>query len=345
VAIPKPPLRTLRPLVVVALAAAALGVAPATGNAAPRPATPTTAAAARTQLAQLSEQAEVLAEHYNDARVIKAKRDREYKRADRQARVIQAQYAELAGQVRVVVSSAYKNVPFGQFTTMLTSGSPREFIDQLSALGLMASRRGALINKITSVRTTALRAQADAQAALGQAQKVEREIRAKRSELQRRSGTLRTLLSRLDARERAALAGVMLDGLRASRSNPRAPVFVGPASPAALTAVQVALAQRGDGYCWGCAGPGSFDCSGLTLYAWAAAGVALPHSSSAQYGVGARISRGEVRAGDLVFFYSPIHHVGIAINNTQMVHAPTYGQPVQVANIDSSPFVGATRVG
>jgi cell wall-associated NlpC family hydrolase len=57
------------------------------------------------------------------------------------------------------------------------------------------------------------------------------------------------------------------------------------------------------------------------------------------------ISRAQVRAGDLVFFYSPIHHVGIAINNSTMVHAPTWGQPVQVASIDSSPYVGATRVG
>jgi len=81
------------------------------------------------------------------------------------------------------------------------------------------------------------------------------------------------------------------------------------------------------------------------MYSWAAAGVSLPHSSSAQYGVGMHISRSQVRAGDLVFFYSPIHHVGIAISNSQMVHAPTWGQPVQVASIDSSPYVGATRVG
>ena len=52
-----------------------------------------------------------------------------------------------------------------------------------------------------------------------------------------------------------------------------------------------------------------------------------------------------MRAGDLVFFYSPIHHVGIAINNVQMVHASTYGVPVKIENIDNSPYVGATRVG
>jgi len=96
---------------------------------------------------------------------------------------------------------------------------------------------------------------------------------------------------------------------------------------------------------WAAAGPNSFDCSGLTSYAWAAAGVSLPHSSSQQYNYGTHISRSAVRAGDLVFFYSPIHHVGIAINNSQMVNAPTFGVPVSIASIDAMPYVGATRLG
>ena len=101
---------------------------------------------------------------------------------------------------------------------------------------------------------------------------------------------LQTVLSRLSVQERNAFAGVGPDG-RASRSSSRGPVNVGPASAAALKAVQIALAQRGDPYCWGCGGPNSFDCSGLTMYAWGAAGRSLPHSSSAQYGVGTHVSR------------------------------------------------------
>jgi cell wall-associated NlpC family hydrolase len=342
VAMPRPTAWLLRSLTVLALATTTVGALPATGTAAPQPPVPRTAAEARAQLAALSEQAEIVAEQYNDARVLKAKRDKEFLVADRKARAIQGQYAVLAAQVKQVVSAAYKNVPFGQFTTMLTSTSPREFIDQLSALGLLASRRGALIRQISSVRAAALKAQADAQAKRAAANKLQADIRAKYIDLQHRSTALRAVLSRLSLQERAALAGTYG---RASRSNLRAPVTVGPASPAAQKAVEVALAQRGDSYCWGCAGPNAFDCSGLTMYAWAAAGVSLPHSSSSQYGVGTHVSRSEVRAGDLVFFYSPIHHVGIAINNSQMVHAPNYGQVVQVSEIDAYPYVGATRVG
>ena len=112
-----------------------------------------------------------------------------------------------------------------------------------------------------------------------------------------------------------------------------------------MAAVAWAKRQVGLPYRWGGEGPGSYDCSGLTMRAWQRAGVSLPHSSAQQYGYGTHISRSQVRAGDLVFFYSPISHVGIAINNTQMVHASTFGVPVKVANIDSSPFVGATRLG
>ena len=338
--------RLFRSLAVLALVAITFGAFPIASSAAPRPPAPRTSADARQQLAQLSEDAEVVAEQYNDARVTLKQRKKEYLAADRQAQKVQRQYEVLAGQVKRVVSAAYMNVPFGQLTTMLTSQSPGEFLDQLSTLRLLAVKRGALVRKVAALRAKAVKAQSHAQALLAAQQKVTQDIAAKKADLGRRKVQLEALVSQLSAQERAALLSTTAS--RASRSGTRAPVgpvAVGPTTAAARTAVATALAQQGDPYSWGAAGPGAFDCSGLTMYAWASAGVALPHSSSAQYGVGMHISRSQVRAGDLVFFYSPIHHVGIAISNSQMVHAPTYGEVVQVANIDSSPYVGATRVG
>src|SRR5215207_2603229 len=80
---------------------------------------------------------------------------------------------------------------------------------------------------------------------------------------------------------------------------------------AAKVAVWTALAQRGDPYAWGGDGPSSFDCSGLTQYSWGKAGVYLPHSSRMQSTTGSYVSKGSLRAGDLVFFYSPVSHVAI----------------------------------
>ncbi len=106
------------------------------------------------------------------------------------------------------------------------------------------------------------------------------------------------------------------------------------------------MAQRGKPYVWAAAGPGSFDCSGLTQYAFRAAGITLPHSSRMQFQMGTAVSRSQLQPGDLVFFYSPVTHVGVYIGNGQMVHAPTSGDVVKVADIDvMGSYAGARRIG
>lgn len=128
-----------------------------------------------------------------------------------------------------------------------------------------------------------------------------------------------------------------------SESNPASTSV--PASGRAGAAVSYALAQVGDSYVYGATGENAFDCSGLTMRAWAQAGVGLPHSSSAQYGSGPHISAGDLRPGDLVFYYSPISHVGIYIGNGQIVHAANPGTGVAVAGVNSMAYVGAVRPG
>ncbi len=117
-----------------------------------------------------------------------------------------------------------------------------------------------------------------------------------------------------------------------------------PASPGAGAAVRQALAQVGKPYVWAAAGPNSFDCSGLMLYAWRAAGVSLPHSSRSQYSSTTRVSVSQIRPGDLVFFGRPIHHVGMYIGNGQMVEASRSGRPVKVSSIHRRDMVGVGRI-
>jgi cell wall-associated NlpC family hydrolase len=112
---------------------------------------------------------------------------------------------------------------------------------------------------------------------------------------------------------------------------------------ASQTAVNTALAQQGKPYVWGGTGPGGFDCSGLTWSAYKAAGVTLPRTSSAQSTVGAPVSKAALQPGDLIFFYSPVGHVGMYIGNGQMVHSSTYGQPVSVIPVDSMPGYNTAR--
>jgi cell wall-associated NlpC family hydrolase len=100
-------------------------------------------------------------------------------------------------------------------------------------------------------------------------------------------------------------------------------------------------------YVWGGSDPNvGFDCSGLTMWSWAQAGISLPHSSALQYAVLPHVARAELQPGDLVFFYSPIHHVGIYVGGGMMIHAPHTGAYVELVSLDSEPdYVGAGRPG
>ena len=107
-------------------------------------------------------------------------------------------------------------------------------------------------------------------------------------------------------------------------------------SPGAATAISVAKAQLGKPYVFATAGPDTFDCSGLTQYAWRAAGVSMEHWTVAQYRSFPKVPVDAIQPGDLVFFGSDIHHVGLYIGGGLMIDAPSPGTPVRVASIWTS---------
>jgi peptidoglycan DL-endopeptidase CwlO len=189
-------------------------------------------------------------------------------------------------------------------------------------------------------------------------------LRAAERERLARLAAERERLARLAAeRERAARLAAERERLasrqaatqqrtapRTSRTQPapspkptRKPAPPPPASGRAAAAVDFAYAQLGDRYVYGGTGPDAWDCSGLTMMAWRAAGVSLPHSSRGQYSAGTHVSRSQLQPGDLVFFYSPISHVGIYIGGGRIIHAPNPSRRVEIAPISYMPYAGATR--
>jgi cell wall-associated NlpC family hydrolase len=106
--------------------------------------------------------------------------------------------------------------------------------------------------------------------------------------------------------------------------------------------VSYAVKFVGVPYLWGGSSPSGFDCSGFTSYVYAHFGIYLPHSSAMQYGYGTPVAQSQLKPGDLVFFYSPIHHVGIAIGNGQMIDERTGG--VQIESLYWSSYTGARRI-
>ena len=109
------------------------------------------------------------------------------------------------------------------------------------------------------------------------------------------------------------------------------------------TALAFAKAQLGERYRFAGAGPNVWDCSGLTMKAWAKAGVKLPHHADNQRKVGKRVSRANLRLGDLVYFYHPIHHVGIYAGNGRVIHAPNPRKRVEYTKISYMPYNSASR--
>ncbi|MFE9597762.1 NlpC/P60 family protein [Streptomyces hokutonensis] len=186
-------------------------------------------------------------------------------------------------------------------------------------------------------------------------------LKSRQAELGRQKKTIngkldqaRRLLSALPPQQRAQVeqtagtsgrasrsAATTRDGLHAPGSS--AATADAPNSRAAA-AVSYAYQKLGSPYVWGATGPNAFDCSGLVQAAYNSAGVSLPRTTYAQINAGQRVSRDELRPGDLVFFYSGISHVGIYVGDGQMIHAPNPTAPVRLAPIDQMPFAGATRV-
>ena len=110
-------------------------------------------------------------------------------------------------------------------------------------------------------------------------------------------------------------------------------------------ALAYAKAQLGEPYARSGAGPSSWDCSGLTMMAWGSAGVSLPHSSRQQFSRGKSVAKSDLQPGDLVFFYSDIHHVGLFAGNGQVIHAPRPGKSVEYIKMSYMPYAGARRPG
>ena len=125
----------------------------------------------------------------------------------------------------------------------------------------------------------------------------------------------------------------------------KAPIPTAPESGKAATALAFAKQQLGDRYVFGGSGPNTWDCSGLTMKAWQAAGVTLPHSAARQFRIGAKISKSDLKPGDLVFFYRGIQHVAIYAGDGMVIHAPHPGARVSYIKMAYMPYMGARRLG
>ena len=292
----------------------------------------------RERVDTLYHKAEQAQERYNDANLElrELNRDLAALRADQNRQ--DARVSGVQAEVEDSIVRQYVGDGLSAVGQVIVADDPRVFLGQLSTMSAFNDLQRSLYDEYnTELTALNLRRQATNRRAVEVAA-IEERLGAEQSEIDASLAEAKVVLSELEAKERAELLASMAGG---------APIKLQtniPAEGRVAIAIRFAMAQVGGRYSYGAAGPDAFDCSGLTMMAWAQAGIGLPHSSRAQFGLGTRISASALRPGDLVFYYSPISHVGIYIGNGLIVHAANPGAGVRVSPLYSMPYTGAVRL-
>jgi cell wall-associated NlpC family hydrolase len=302
-------------------------------------AAPGTAAEASELVRKAAEQLTAVDEQVHEAEIIVANQQQAAADAAAAAATAQTALAAYEPQLRAIAQSGYTGKTQSRFAAFLTSESASELVQQMTTLDVIAEHTNTVVSEVAAAQDAARLAQAAADEAAAVATAGLEQLQAQQAEVQKQVAAYQADFARLSAAEQAAVTTAVAGrSLQAPRNLPLPPGAAG-------AAIETALAQVGDRYEHAASGPDAFDCSGLTSYAYAAAGISLPHSSRAQSQLGTQVSRAELQAGDLVFFYSPISHVGLYIGNGMMVHARTYGSPVAVTSVDQRGFRFGVRLG
>lgn len=244
---------------------------------------------------------------------------------------MQASMDAAQANVGKLAATAYMGGSVSTVSALLGSGSTDQLIDQLNSLDQLAKSRQSEISAYqqAAAQYTAEKKKLDDTLAQQTAQ--QKDLAAKKA-------TIQTKLNKLyDMRRQAYGAATVSTG---STSHASAPAVSGRAG----TAVRYAYGALGKPYVWAASGPNGYDCSGLTMAAWSAAGVSLSHNAATQWNQVSHISRGSLQPGDLVF-YENLGHVAIYVGNGQVIHAPTFGEVVKVSSVDMMPPYGYGRVG
>lgn len=314
------------------------------------PAVPGDGPAAVQQLADLNYQAEVLTEKWHYARdQLNARRaDLERARADvgaaaaaaNRAREVQGQYRE---QVDRLTNASFRGARLSRLSALLVSDSPEDFLDQMSALDMLAVDNKQALDRLTGAVAQTQQAQqsaTDAAVRASQAEqdaaRLEGDLTRSRVEMDQQIQVVTKRLAELTRQTRA---------LYLSGGTTHFPInLIG--TGVAVQAARIALSKQGSSYIWGGDGPITFDCSGLVKWAFEQAGLpGLPHSAEEQARMGRSVSQAQLLPGDLIALYSPISHIGIYVGSGLYVNAPQPGDVVKVVPVPWNQVTAMSRIG
>jgi cell wall-associated NlpC family hydrolase len=316
-------------------------LAPVSASAAP------SLAEVQAKVRQLEEEATTAAEGAQEAKVKLTILTKTLNGVKAKADIQGQEVAALRRSLGAIAVEQYKSGGFGQSFELLFSSDPTLYLSSAGSLDAITRRKSTQLRKFEAAQqrlnaTTLL--VNDKIALVAAAQK---KLAAQSALAKRKLAEAEKLLSKLSKAERERLAKLAEDEENADqKSSLEAAKSANSVSGRAGVALKYALKQIGDRYVFGAAGTVTWDCSGLTMRAFQAAGVSLPHSSAAQSRMGKKVALNALKPGDLLFYGRPVSHVGIYMGGGKMVHAPRSGSRVKVASSGSlgkKPLVGARR--
>jgi cell wall-associated NlpC family hydrolase len=314
------------------------------------------------QINQLNRQAEAATEAFNEGQIKLQAARRGQATAQQAVQSKSAQLSVLSKQTGALAAATYRAAGVSTFLSFVSSRDPQAFLDQASLLNQVAVDRTQSLDLLRGARKRLGDAQAVARVKTAQANAVAKQLQNARNQVlgllaqrqrvldglkeQQRQELLRRQQQEAAAAEaKARQDAAALQAQQAQLVTSATSTVDIPASGRGVAALQYALSQAGKPYVWAGAGPDSYDCSGLTMWAFAKVGIALPHSAAGQYGYGTHIPLSQLQPGDLVFFSDGgyIGHVGIYYGNGTMVDAPHSGSTVGVHGLYGG-AIGGTRL-
>ena len=239
---------------------------------------------------------------------------------------------EARREVAAVAASAYTGSSrLAGWNALLGSGSPTAVMDRLGTLQQIAAAQNTVIDKArdAGAKYDTQRAQLDQAQAAANDQVVT--LGAQRTQIT-------SDLAKLQAQKKQLYPDKPAQEVGRAYTGP-IPAISGKAG----VAVKYAYNAIGKPYEWAADGPGSYDCSGLTMAAWRAAGVSLYHQAAEQWNETVHIKRSDLKPGDLVF-YDGLGHVAIYVGSSKVIHAPTFGEVVKISSVDMMTPYGYGRV-
>jgi peptidoglycan DL-endopeptidase CwlO len=330
------------------VALTALFVFPASLPAAADP--PLTTAEAKAVIEQLETDAAAIDQQYAGVKeeIKQGRAQLKLKQADVKTQTDKV--AQLKLQVGQAALAQFQNRSLDTAAQLFVTPDTDRFLSQISTVQKVSENQNSALQDFQQAQANLASLEHSAETDLVALTEKEKQLTSLTEASDKKIAEAKKVLAKLTASQRQQIsdaekkqsARANAEAARSSRASTRGTVS---GSGRGARALEYAKAQLGEPYVRNGDGPSSWDCSGLTMAAWGSVGVSLPHSSRQQYSRGSVVNKADLQLGDLVFFYSDIHHVGLYAGNGQVLHAPRPGKYVEYIKMSYMPYAGARRPG